>query len=80
MTHVHDATVAAIDMETHALAKIATGQMPCALAVDANTGKVFVANYGDGSVTVVDISRGAVAGTVRVSGHPQAIAVVQRRS
>ena len=58
VTHVQNATIAAIDTETNVPIEIATGAMPCALAVNADTGEVYTANYGDGSVTVIDGVRG----------------------
>jgi len=66
VTHVQDDTVAAIDTESHVTREIATGGMPCALAVDAGRGKVYVVNYADASVSVIDARRGVTVGTVKV--------------
>jgi YVTN family beta-propeller protein len=74
VTHVQDASLAAIDVETGAVGSIVTGSMPCAVAVDAESGEVYVANYGDGTVTVLD-SRHALIATITVGGHPQAVAI-----
>jgi YVTN family beta-propeller protein len=75
VSHVQDATVAAIDTGTHAVRQIATPAMPCALAVDAQRGEIYVASYADGSVSAIDARLGTVAWTVKVRGHPQALAV-----
>jgi YVTN family beta-propeller protein len=79
VTHIQDATVAAIDVETGTVTEINTGPMPCALAVSAEANDVYVANYGDGSVTIVDAKTGGVRGTVKVGGRLQAIAVDSSR-
>ena len=75
VTHVQDANVAAIDVETGIVRTIPTGAMPCSLTVNADRNEVYVANYGDGSVTVIDGHLGTAIGTVAVGKHPQAIAV-----
>jgi YVTN family beta-propeller protein len=49
--------------------------MPCSLAVNADTNEVYVANYGDDSVKVIDGHLGTAIGKVAVGKHPQAIAV-----
>lgn len=54
---------------------LTTGQIPCAIAVDSSSGRVFVANYGSGTVTVIDGVSDSVVGTVNAGAHPQAIAV-----
>jgi YVTN family beta-propeller protein len=79
VTYVQDANVAAIDVETGIVRTIPTGAMPCSLAVIANTKEIYVANYGDGSVTVIDGHLGRAIGTVAVGKHPQAIAVDSTR-
>jgi YVTN family beta-propeller protein len=70
VTHVQDATVAAIDTETNSVTNMTTGTMPCAIAANPTTGEVYVANYGDGSVTIIDGLSGTVAGTIMVGRHP----------
>jgi YVTN family beta-propeller protein len=75
VTHVQGATVEAIDVDSGSSTTIATGAMPCAVAVNPSTGLAYVANYGDGSVTAVDVRRGVAVGTVKVGKHPEGIAV-----
>jgi YVTN family beta-propeller protein len=43
--------------------------------VDAERGEVYALNYADASVSVIDARRGITVDTVRVGGHPQAIAI-----
>ena len=68
-----------IDEKTNAVTSVATGQIPCAVAVDAVAKRVYVANYGSDSVTVIDAASDAasekVIATVQVGNHPQAVAV-----
>jgi len=73
VTHVQDSNIAAIDLDTHAIRTLPTGYMPCAIAINSKTGQLYVANYGDGSVTIFD--KDAVTSTVKVSPHPQALAL-----
>lgn len=54
---------------------IPVGAMPCAAGVDPRTGLVYVLNYADNSVTVVDGPAGNVLTTIRVGERPEAIAV-----
>jgi YVTN family beta-propeller protein len=53
---------------------VKTGRMPCATALDAVRRLLYVANYEDDTVTVIDLAQGAAIATVPVGPHPQAIA------
>src|ERR1700722_5096557 len=79
VTHVQDSSMEAINVETHATQTIATGAMPCALAVDADRKELYVTNYAGASVSIVDARAGTTVATVIVGGHPQAIAVDTER-
>jgi YVTN family beta-propeller protein len=74
VSHFQGASVAAINVDTSNYVLIPTGSMPCALAVSAGSGLLFTANYGDGSITVIDTRSNRVAGTIDVGGRLQAIA------
>jgi YVTN family beta-propeller protein len=54
---------------------IAVGHMPSAMAVDTRRGRVFVANEGANSVSVLDVRTGAVLATTDVGLAPTALAV-----
>ena len=60
--------------------EIAVGAIPCAVTVDAATNRVYVVNYGDETLTVVDGATKKVIATVKVGSHPQAVAVDARRN
>jgi YVTN family beta-propeller protein len=47
--------------------------MPCAIAVNSKTGEIYVANYADGTVTI--LSKERKPSSVRVSAQPQALAL-----
>ena len=53
----------------------AVGRVPTAVAVDAHTRRVFVANLGSNTVSMLDATSGAVLATISVSPHPSALAV-----
>jgi len=71
VSHVQDSTIAAIDLETHAIRNLPVGAMPCAIAISQSTGTVYVANYADGTVTV--LKDGEKSHTISVTAHPQAL-------
>jgi DNA-binding beta-propeller fold protein YncE len=47
--------------------------MPCAIAADPGTGALYVANYADGTVSVIE--RHGRSSTVKVSAWPQALSL-----
>src|SRR5437764_14634142 len=54
---------------------VSVGSTPVSLAVDARTGRAFVVNNGDGSVSVIDSYRGRLLRTVGVGPGPTAVVV-----
>jgi YVTN family beta-propeller protein len=58
---------------------IPVGTMPCAAAVDPHTGLVYVLNYADSSVSVVQTAARQTLATIRVGSRPEAIAVDPER-
>src|SRR5438067_4004534 len=57
---------------------VAVGLGPSAVAVAEDSGRVFVANYNDGSVSVLDARSGDFLRTVPVGTAPDALAVDER--
>lgn len=53
---------------------VAVGDMPSGLAQDPVTGNVYVANSGDGTVSVVDPEAQTVIDTINVGGTPEQVA------
>jgi YVTN family beta-propeller protein len=54
--------------------RIKVGAGPVSLAADTENGRVYVANAGDGTVSVVDGKTDVVLATVPVGSHPYSIA------
>ena len=74
-TRAGNAELVAWNLRSHAAKSIATGAIPCAVGVNSATHKVYVVNYGDNSVTVIDGATRRAITTLPVGEHPQAIAV-----
>ncbi|SFS07223.1 40-residue YVTN family beta-propeller repeat-containing protein [Granulicella pectinivorans] len=74
VAHVQDADIGAIDLASYAVVNVPTGHMPCALALNVDGHQIYSANYGDGTVTIVDTATRKAVATVAVGGKPQAIA------
>src|SRR5215475_11525447 len=51
------------------------GAMPCAVAVNEATNRVFVANHSEDTVTVIDAAKGVRVATLNVGSRPQALAI-----
>src|SRR5437763_17105889 len=54
---------------------VSVGSTPVSLAVDARTGRAFVVNNGDNSVSVIDSYRGRLLRTVGVGPGPTTVVV-----
>jgi YVTN family beta-propeller protein len=73
-TRIETAEVAALAEGSQVAATLAAGAIPCAIAVNSKADLLYVANYGDNTVTVVDADTGNARATVRVGDHPKGIA------
>jgi len=75
----HQGHVVVLDATTGALVgAVQVGKGPDALALDGRTGKAFVVNDADNTVSAVDVTRTAVDRTVPVGTTPVTVAVDQR--
>jgi YVTN family beta-propeller protein len=54
---------------------VEVGAQPYGIALDAAAGRMYVSNYGSGSVSVVDVATNAVVATVPVGRAPGALAL-----
>ena len=54
---------------------IQAGNSPSGVAVNPNTGRVYVANRGDGTISVIDSATKTVIGTITVGDIPADLAV-----
>ena len=68
--------LAIVDLQTHAVRLVKVGAFPYGVAVSAHA--AYVSNEYDGTVSVVDLDRGAVSHTIDVGGrnsHPEGVAL-----
>jgi YVTN family beta-propeller protein len=75
VTRVGSGDVLVVDLESRTHTVIRVGNYPCAIAVNPKTHMVYVANYVDNTVSVIDGSGGRVTATIPVGRHPQSLAV-----
>ena len=75
VTRIGNADVVAYNEQSHTSSIIKTGNYPCAIAINSRTNRVYVLNYADETVTVIDGAANRVLATLPVGNHPQAIAV-----
>jgi YVTN family beta-propeller protein len=71
--NAHSLTV--IDTVTNDADDIYTGELPRGLQLSPDGKLLYVSNFGDGTLSVVDTITGSVATTVDVRGYPEAVAV-----
>ncbi|MCW5953001.1 MAG: YncE family protein, partial [Propionibacteriaceae bacterium] len=60
--------------------RVRVGRHPRSIAVDPASGRVYVANTEDGSVSVIETSTGRVQATIEVGSEPTDLAVDSERS
>jgi YVTN family beta-propeller protein len=70
----HDA-VYIISAQTQEQHRVQVGAGPISIAVNTETGRAYVVNAGDGTVSVIDGDTDTVVATVSVGSHPYSIAV-----
>lgn len=75
LAHTSTGEVVAINEKTHDVSTISVGKIPCALAVNPVTHRLYVVNYGDETMSVIDIMTKQVVATLPVGKHPQGVAV-----
>jgi YVTN family beta-propeller protein len=75
LAHTGTAEVVALNEKTLAVHTIPTGQIPCALSVNPATRRLYAVNYGDETLSVIDLRSQRAIATVPVGHHPQAVAV-----
>ncbi|MGA8528449.1 MAG: YncE family protein, partial [Acidobacteriaceae bacterium] len=73
--HTGTGEVVALNEETHSVRTIPVGRIPCALAIDSVTRRLYVVNYGDETVSVIDLRAGKAIATLPVGKHPQAVTI-----
>jgi len=75
VTRIENADLAALTAASADPQILRAGAIPCAIAVNSKAQVLYVANYGENSVTVVDAKSGSIIATIPVGDHPKAIAL-----
>jgi YVTN family beta-propeller protein len=75
VTALGDGKVITVDGNTDERSAIAVGTLPCAIAVNSQTGNVYVVNCGDDTLTSINAHTRKIIGTVSTGHHPQALAI-----
>ena len=74
VARIEDADVAALERNSSAPTTFQAGAIPCAIAVNSKTHKLYVADFGENTVSVIDAKSGGKRTAVAVGNHPKAIA------
>jgi YVTN family beta-propeller protein len=80
ISRIGSGDIVALDERTHAVTPIGAGKMPCAVAVNTKTKTIYVANYVDETLTIIDGKALRPVATVKVGRHPQAVAVDESKN
>jgi YVTN family beta-propeller protein len=75
LAHTVTAEIVSVNEKTLAVHTIPVGQIPCALAVNPATQRLYSVNYGDETLSVIDLRAQRAIATLPVGHHPQAVAV-----
>jgi YVTN family beta-propeller protein len=75
LAHTATAEIVALEAKTGAIRTIPVGRIPCALAINPVTRRLYVVNYGDETLSVLDMQTTSTIATVPVGPHPQGLAV-----
>jgi len=80
LAHTVTAEIVSVNEKTLAVHTIPVGQIPCALAVNPATQRLYAVNYGDETLSVIDLRSLRAIATLPVGHHPQAVTVDPIRS
>jgi YVTN family beta-propeller protein len=74
VTRIENGDLAEIGPDSPNPRVLSAGAIPCAIAVNPQTNQLYVANYGDDTVSIINAATGRKSATVPVGRHPKAIA------
>jgi len=75
LAHTVTSEIVSLNEKTLAVHAIPVGQIPCALAVNPATQRLYAVNYGDETLSVIDLRSQRIIATLPVGHHPQAVVV-----
>jgi YVTN family beta-propeller protein len=78
--HTGTAEIVSLNEKTLAVGAIPVGQIPCALALNARLQRLYAVNYGDQTLSVIDLRTQRAIDALPVGEHPQAVAVDSERN
>ena len=78
--HTGTAEIVSLNEKTLAVHTIPVGQIPCALAVNRQSQRLYAVNYGDQTLSVIDLRSQLAIATLPVGEHPQAVTVDPKRN
>ena len=74
VTRIENMDIAEIGPDSPNPRVLSAGAIPCAIAVNPQTNQLYVANYRDDTVSIINAATGRKSATVPVGRHPKAIA------
>jgi YVTN family beta-propeller protein len=80
LAHTATADIVALNEKTHEVNTTPVGKIPCAVAINPRTNLAYAVNYGDETVSVVDLAKHKLITTLPVGKHPQAVAIDTARN
>ena len=80
VAHTLDNNVVALNEKNYALTVIPVGAIPCALAINPVTQRLYVVNYRSRTLSVIRAGSGKTVATLPVGKNPQAVAVDSRHN
>jgi YVTN family beta-propeller protein len=80
VARIENADLAVIKPDSSSFATLSAGEIPCAIAINSKAKLLYVANYGDNSVSVIDAATERKTATISVGRHPKAIAFDANRN
>jgi YVTN family beta-propeller protein len=80
LAHTGTAEIVSLNEKTLAVHTIPVGQIPCALAVNPHSQRLYAINYGDQTLSVIDLRTQRAIAALPVGEHPQAVAVDPARN
>jgi YVTN family beta-propeller protein len=80
LAHTGTTSVLSFDENTQKTNVIPVGKLPCALALNEQTHKLYAVNYEDQTLSVIDTAKAQIVAVLPLGDHPQAVAVDVRRN
>lgn len=75
LAHTATNEVVALNEDSHAIKTIPVGKIPCALAIDPEKRRLYAVNYGDDTLSIVDLRSNRAIATLPVGREPEAAAL-----